>query len=543
MALAINGTRTSGQDVRTQNVTAAMSIANIVRSSLGPRGLDKMLVDDIGDVTITNDGATILKRLDVKHAAAKVLVELAGLQDKEVGDGTTSVVIFAAELLKRANELVKQDVHTASIISGYLLAMKEGIKYIASNMTLSVENLGEDSVINCARTSLSSKILGIQGEFFAQMAAKSMMAVKTAVNGVNKYPVKAVNIIKISGGQMTDSEHVNGYCLQMNLAAQGMPKRIEKAKIAMLDIDFRKSVLKFGVKMLVDSPEEIEAMREREITMTKKRLDLVLASGANVVLTAKGIDDMYNKMFIDAGVMALRRVDKKHLKRIARLTGGKVISSLATEDGEQGFEKAFLGECEEVVQKVISDREVIFFKGTSSTAAQTIILRGSNPYMMDEIERSLHDCLCVIKRTLESKRVVPGGGAVEAALSIYLESYAKSLNSREQLAIQEFANALTVIPKTLALNGAYDAMDLVAKLRGYHQKAQADEKDKRYRWIGLNLEDGTVRDNVKHGVLEPAMSKIKSIKFATEAAVTILRIDDSITMNPKADPKDPHGGQ
>merc|ERR1719445_3029260 len=248
-------------------------------------------------------------------------------------------------------------------------------------------------------------------------------------------------------------------------------------------------------------------MREREITMTKKRLDLILASGANVVLTAKGIDDMYNKMFIDAGVMALRRVDKKHLKRIARLTGGKVISSLATEDGEQGFEKAFLGECEEVVQKVISDQEVIFFKGTSSTAAQTIILRGSNPYMMDEIERSLHDCLCVIKRTLESKRVVPGGGAVEAALSIYLESYAKSLNSREQMAIQEFAEALTVIPKTLALNGAYDSIDLVAKLRGYHQKAQTDAESKRYRWTGLNLEDGTVRDNVKAGVFEPAMSK------------------------------------
>merc|ERR1719445_575800 len=281
-------------------------------------------------------------------------------------------------------------------------------------------------------------------------------------------------------------------------------------------------------------------MREREITMTKKRLDLVLASGANVVLTAKGIDDMYNKMFIDAGVMALRRVDKKHLKRIARLTGGKVISSLATEDGEQGFEKAFLGECEEVVQKTIADQEVIFFKGTSSTAAQTIILRGSNPYMMEEIERSLHDCLCIIKRTLESNKVVPGGGAVEAALSIFLEGFAKSLNSREQLGIQEFAQALTSIPKTLALNGAHDAIELVGKLRGYHQKAQTDEKYKRYRWIGLDLEKGCVRDNVNAGVLEPAMSKIKSIKFATEAAVTILRIDDSITMAAKNDPKGPN---
>lgn len=541
MVLAINGTRTSGQSVRTQNVTAAMSIANIVRTSLGPRGLDKMLVDDVGDVAITNDGATILKRLDVKHAAAKVLVELAGLQDKEVGDGTTSVVIFAAELLKRANELVKQDVHTTSIISGFLLAMKEAIKYIAANMNLSVDNLGETSVMNCAKTSLSSKILGQQSDFFASMAAKSMMNVKTNVNGVFKYPVKAVNIIKISGGQMTDSQHVNGYCLRMGIAAQGMLKRVEKAKVALLDIDFRKSVLKFGVKMLIDNPEEIEKMRLREITMTKEKIDLLVKAGVNVMATTRGIDDMFLKLFVDNGILALRRVDKKHLKRIARLTGGKVVTSLADESGEQSLDPACLGHCEEVVQQEVSDEPVIFFKGTSSTSAQTIILRGSNPYMMDEIERSLHDCLCVIKRTLESKRVVPGGGAVEAALSIYLESYAKSLNSREQLAIQEFAQALTIIPKTLALNGAFDAIDLVAKLRGYHQKAQADEKDKRYRWIGLDLVNGTVRDNVKAGVLEPAMSKIKSIKFATEAAVTILRIDDAIQMNPKVDPKDPHG--
>jgi len=540
MALAINGTRTSGQDVRTQNVTAAMSIADIVRSSLGPRGLDKMLVDDVGDVTITNDGATILKQLDVKHPAAKVLVELAGLQDKEVGDGTTSVVIFAAELLKRANELVKQDVHTTSIISGFLLAMKEGIKYIAQHMALDGKSLGEDSVINCAKTSLSSKIIGADADFFAKMAAKAMLNVKTMVKGTAKYPVKAVNIIQVSGGRMTDSEHVNGYCLRQGVAAQGMPKHIENATIALVDIDFRKSVLKFGVKMLIDNPDEIEEMRSREISMTKEKIDLLVNAGVNVVLTARGIDDLFLKMFVDKGVLAVRRVEKKHLRRIAKLTGGKVINSFADDNGEQTVDVDALGKASEVEQSTISDEEVVYIKGTASTSAQTIILRGSNPYMMEEIERSLHDCLCVIKRTLESKRVVPGGGAVEAALSIYLEAFAKSLNSREQLAIQEFAQALTIIPKTLALNGAFDAIDLVAKLRGYHQKAQTDEASKRYKWIGLDLTNGAVRDNIKHGVLEPAMSKIKSIKFATEAAVTILRIDDAIQMNPKVDPKDPH---
>jgi len=538
--LAINGTRVSGQDVRTQNVTACQAIANIVRSSLGPRGLDKMLVDDVGDVTITNDGATILRRLEVKHPAAKVLVELAGLQDQEVGDGTTSVVLFAAELLKRANELVKQDVHTTSIISGYLLAMKEGIRYIAKSLSLSVESLGMDSVINAARTALSSKILGTDSEFFAKMAAKSMINVKTMVNGKAKYPVKAVNLIKLSGGRMTDSMHVDGYCLQMARAAEGMPSRKENAKIAFVDIDFRKSPLKFGVKMMVTDPKEIEAMRAREISITEERIKLIVDAGADVVLTSKGIDDVFLKSFVDKKVLAVRRVEKKHLRRMARLCGGTVLDSLADDAGEQTVPPESLGSCAEVVQETIADREVIFFKGTSSTAAQTIILRGSNPYMMEEIERSLHDCLCIIKRTLESNKVVPGGGAVEAALSIFLEGFAKSLNSREQLGIQEFAQALTSIPKTLALNGAHDAIELVGKLRGYHQKAQTDENYKRYRWIGLDLEKGTVRDNVNAGVLEPAMSKIKSIKFATEAAVTILRIDDSITMAAKNDPKGPN---
>merc|ERR1719397_824494 len=359
---------------------------------------------------------------------------------------------------------------------------------------------------------LSSKILGTDSEFFAKMAAKSMINVKTMVNGKAKYPVKAVNLIKLSGGRMTDSMHVDGYCLQMARAAEGMPQRKENAKIAFVDIDFRKSPLKFGVKMMVTDPKEIEAMRAREISITEERIKLIVDAGADVVLTSKGIDDVFLKSFVDKKILAVRRVEKKHLRRMARLCGGTVLDSLADDTGEQSVPPESLGSCAEVVQETIADREVIFFKGTSSTAAQTIILRGSNPYMMEEIERSLHDCLCIIKRTLESNKVVPGGGAVEAALSIFLEGFAKSLNSREQLGIQEFAQALTSIPKTLALNGAHDAIELVGKLRGYHQKAQTDENYKRYRWIGLDL----------------AMSKIKSIKFATEAAVTILRIDDSI---------------
>jgi len=299
--------------------------------------------------------------------------------------------------------------------------------------------------------------------------------------------------------------------------------------------------LKFGVQIVADNPDELESMRAREADMIKEKIDRLIAAGANVILTTKGIDDMSAKYMVDQGVIGVRRVEKKHMKRIAALTGGKLMLSFADDEGEESLDSALFGKCKIVEERNLGDRDILFLHGTEKTKAQTIILRAGNRYMLDEVERSVHDCLCVIKRTLESKRVVPGGGAVEAALSIYLEHLAKTLRSREQLAIQEFAQALVIIPKTLALNGAHDATDIVAKLRGYHSIAQSDDKKKKYRWIGLNLADGSMRDNVKAGVLEPAMSKIKSIKFATEAAITILRIDDAIKMNPKEDPKNAQG--
>jgi len=480
MVLAIMGERTSGSAVREQNVTAAMSIANIVRTSLGPVGLDKMLVDDVGDVTITNDGATILQKLDVEHPAAKVLVELAGLQDKEVGDGTTSVVIVAAELLKRANELVKQGVHPTAIISGYLKAKKEACKFIAENITLKSDNLGEETFINCAKTSLSSKIIGCELDFFAQMSVTAMQRVQTInAEGKAKYPVKAVNIIKINGDSLRDSELVNGYALWETRCSQGMPRRIENAVLALCDFDMRKKALKFGIQIIADKPEEIEAMRAREADMIKETVDRLIKGGANVILTTKGIDDMSAKYMVDQGVIGVRRVEKKHLKRIAQLTGGKVMMSLADDDGEVSLDPSLFGKCKTVEERNLGDRDILFLHGTDKTKAQTIILRASNRYMLDEVERSVHDCLCVIKRTLESKRVVPGGGAVEAALSIFLEHLAKTLKSREQMAIQEFAEALKIIPKTLAMNGAFDATDIVARLRGYHSMSQSDDSKKK----------------------------------------------------------------
>nr|DAD32439.1 TPA_asm: hypothetical protein HUJ06_011290 [Nelumbo nucifera] len=480
----IMGERQSGQDVRTQNVVACQAVANIVKSSLGPVGLDKMLVDDIGDVTITNDGATILKMLEVEHPAAKVLVELAELQDREVGDGTTSVVIVAAELLKRANDLVRNKIHPTSIISGYRLAMREACKYVDEKLATKVEKLGKDSLINSAKTSMSSKLIDIDSDFFANLAVDAVQAIKaTNARGEIKYPIKSINILKAHGKSAKDSYLLNGYALNTGRAAQGMPIRVAPARIACLDFNLQKTKMQLGIQVVVTDPRELEKIRQREADMTKERIEKLLKAGANVVLTSKGIDDMALKYFVEAGAIAVRRVRKEDLRHVAKATGATVVSTFADMEGEETFDSSLLGYAEEVVEEQISDDDVIMIKGTKSSSAVSVILRGANDYMLDEMERALHDALCIVKRTLESNVVVAGGGAVEAALSVYLENLATTLGSREQLAIAEFAESLLIIPKVLAVNAAKDATELVAKLRAYHHTAQT-KADKQHlsRW-------------------------------------------------------------
>lgn len=543
VGLSIHGERTSGQEVRAANVTAVAALANILKTSLGPQGLDKMLVDDIGDVTITNDGATILKQLEVEHPAAKVLVELANLQDSEVGDGTTSVVIIAAELLKRGNELVKNSIHPTSIIAGYRLAMRESIKYIQSNLSVKVGDLEQDVLASIAKTSLNSKFVGgADSELFSKIVVDAIKSVKVmGANGKAQYPVAQVNIIKSHGQSATESFLVaNGYAMQLMRCSQEMPMSVKDAKIALIDFDLKKYRMGMSVNIVIDDPNEIERVRQRECDITKEKIMKIVEAGTNVLFTTKGIDDMSMKYLVDAGVLAVRRVDKKDIRRIAKCTGAKLQLTMATMEGDEAFDKSNLGAAEEVLEKRVGDNDFIFLKGVGGTKAATILLRGANEFMLDEAERSVHDALCAVSRTLESNSVVPGGGAVETALSLHLDDYARTFDSYEQWAIAEYAEALQTIPKTLAANAALDATDLLSALRVRHHASQhsEDPAKKNYKWQGLDLMNNTVHDSVAAGVLEPLVSKLKSLKFATEAAITILRIDDLIKVAP-----DPEQGQ
>jgi len=535
IGVGIIGERAQGMDVRVANTTAVQAIANIVKTSLGPQGLDKMLVDEIGDICITNDGATILRQLEVEHPAAQVLVELAHLQDREVGDGTTSVVILAGELLKRATELIKNKIHPSTILNGYKMAMRESTKYITDKLSLKVADLGTDAMISVARTSMSSKLIGSESEFFATMAVKACNHVKTESG---KVPVKNIHIMKAHGQSSLETKFFEGYVLQTSRVSQQMKQRVDGVKVACLDMNLNKFRLGMGTMVQIDDPKNLEKVRQKEMDILKERINAITASGANLILTTKALDDMAAKYLVEAGAMGLRRVEKADMRRIARLTGATVVTTFAQNDGTEAFDKSSLGELESVYEEAVGDNDFVFLKAVKNkNSSCSIVLRGANEYMLDEIDRSLHDSLCVIKRTMESGTIVAGGGAVEVALNIYLENFAAKLSTKEQIAISEFADALLVIPKVLSVNAVQDSAELVAKLRVLHNAVQnADQGDDKYKnveFTGLDLLEGKVRDNLKAGVLEPAISKIKSIKFATEAAMTIIRIDDMIRLAPE----------
>jgi len=381
---------------------------------------------------------------------------------------------------------------------------------------------------------MSSKIIGAHGDFFATIAVDAVLSVRRdgGEGGAGKYPVTSINVLKTHGRSATESTLVHGIALNATRASQQMPRRVPQAKIALLDFNLQRHRMALGVQVTITDPKKLEAVRAREADITKEKIGLILAAGANVVLTSKGIDDLCMKYLVEAGVLGVRRVRPSDLKSIAAATGGTVLPNLADLEGGETFSATALGTADEVAEERVGDGELIFIRGTSTSRAVSVVLRGANEFLLDEMDRALHDTLCVVSRVLESRSLVAGGGAVEAALSVYLDAYATSLGSKEQLAIKEFADALLVIPRVLAVNAAQDATELVARLIAFHHAAQADEGNADLRFHGLDLVAGKVINNLKAGVVEPAMSKVKSLRFATEAAITILRIDDFIKINP-----------
>lgn len=491
-----------------------MAVANIVKSSLGPQGLDKMLVDEIGDVVITNDGATILRQLEVEHPAARVLVDLAHLQDSEVGDGTTSVVILAAEFLKKANELIKDRVHPSSIISGYKLAMKEACKFIKDKLSVPVSELGEDALINVAKTSMSSKIIGAECSIFAKLVVDAANHVKSADG---KIIVKNVQIVKCHGASAVESTIFKGYVLRNYRVSQAMPMRIDNARIACIDFNLNKFRLGMGTSVLVEDPKNLEKIRQRECDILKERVQSIIEAGATVILTTGALDDIASKYMVEKGVIGLRRIEKSDMRRIARATGAQMVTTLAKNDGTEGFDKECLGFATAVYEDCIGDNDHIFIEipKTEKGCVASIVVRGANEYMTEEIDRSLHDALCIMKRTFESGRVVPGGGACEAALAVFLTKFSNQLSSSEQIPIVEFAESMLIIPKVLAMNAAQDATELVSKMKAIHTAQQEDPENEKYQnmqYVGLDLLNGKIRNNLKEGVLEPLVSKVKCIR-------------------------------
>ncbi|HUJ85137.1 MAG TPA: thermosome subunit beta, partial [Candidatus Acidoferrales bacterium] len=457
--------RSRGREAQHGNITAAKVIAESVRSALGPKGMDKMLVDNFGDTTITSDGRTILDEMDVQHPAAKMLVEVAKTQDNEAGDGTTSAVIIAGELLSRAEELIDKNVHPTTIIDGYRKAADKALKTL-EKIAIPVDLKSQDFLKKAATTSMGSKIVAEHKDYLADLTVKAMLAVAEKQDGVYKVDVDDVKIEKKTGESLSDTILINGIVLDKEIVQSGMPKRIEKAKIALIDASLEIEKTELDSKINIESPEMIEAFLNEEETMLCDMTNKILASGANVVVCQKGIDDMVQHFLSRKGAIAIRRAKKSDMEKLARATGGKIVSSI------DALAATDLGYAALVEERKIADDKMTFIEGCKNPKAVTILIRGATQRMTAEAERSIHDALCVIRDLIQEPKIVAGGGAPEMEMASVLRKYAESVTGREQLAIRIFAEALESIPVTLAENAGLDPIDILVELRTRHEKGE-----------------------------------------------------------------------
>jgi len=520
--------RTVGRDAQRLNIMAARVIAEAVRSTLGPKGMDKMLVDSLGDVVITNDGVTILKEMDVEHPAAKMIIEVAKTQEDEVGDGTTTAVVLAGELLKRSEELLDQEIHPSIVARGYRLACGKAME-ILDELAIDIDVNDVETLKKVAATAITGKHAEYAVDHLSNIVVDAVR--KVAEKRDDKYYVDddAIKLEKKQGGSVEDTELVDGIVLDKEVVHPGMPKRVENAKIAVLKAALEVKETETDAEIRITNPEMLQKFIEQEEKMLKDMVDALVNAGANVVFCQKGIDDLAQYYLAKAGVLAVRRVKQSDIEKLAKATGAKVLTDLRDISSED------LGEAELVEERKVGDEKMVFVTGCKNPKAVTILIRGGTEHIVDEVERSLSDSIKVVKAALESGKVVAGGGAPEIELSLKLKQWAPTLGGREQLAAEAFANALETIPRSLAENAGLDPIDIIVELRKAHENGD--------KYAGVNVFSGKVENMKDIGVLEPLRVKKQAISSATEVAIMILRIDDVIAAKGIESEKEGEGGE
>jgi thermosome len=520
--------RNTGNDARGNNIMAARIVAEAVKTSLGPKGMDKMLVDSFGDVTITNDGATMLKEMDIQHPAAKMMVEVSKTQDTEVGDGTTTVVVLAGELLGKASDLIEKKVHPIVIIDGYRVAQEQALK-ILEEIAIKVKSKDKDTLKRVAKTTMSTKLVGSHSGYLSEVAVDAVLQVAEEANGGWKVDLDMIKVEKKPGGSMTDTALIKGLVIDKEVAHSDMPKHVHKAKIGLLDAAMEIEKTEFTSKISIESPEEMQAYLDEEEKMLRDMVAKVKGAGITVLLCQKGIDDMVQHFLAREGIMAARRLKKSDMEALAKATGAKVVSNV------DELSTADAGYADSVEEKKIGSDKLIFVEGCKNPKAVSILIRGGTERIVDEAERSIHDALCVVKDVVEEPKIVAGGGAVDIEIARKLRAYAEKLKGRERLAVAAFADAIEVLPTTLAENAGMDPIDAMAELQSRHAKGE--------KWAGVEALTSKIADMEKLEVIEPMVVKAQAIKSATEAATMLLKIDDVIaSTKSKGPPPGAEGG-
>ena len=527
LVLKEGSSRSRGKEAQHSNIMAARIVAESVKSALGPKGMDKMLVDSFGDVTITSDGRTILDEMDIQHPAAKMLVEVAKTQDNEAGDGTTSAVIIAGELLSRAEELIDKNVHPTTIIDGYKDAAEKALETL-DKIAIEVDLTNPDILVKAATTSMASKLVAEYKEYLADLAVKAMLEVTEKQGNKWRVDVDDVKVEKKTGASLGETCLVNGIVLDKEIVHTGMPKRVEKARIALIDSSLEIKKTEYDSKLNIESPDQIEAFLEQEEAMLQEMAEKIIRTGATVVICQKGIDDMAQHFLARKGIVAIRRAKKSDMEKLAKATGGKIVSKL------DDITSKDLGFAELVEERKIGDDKLTFIEGCKNPQSVTILIRGGNQRLTAEAERSLHDALCVIRDIILEPKVVAGGSAPELEISSVLRKYAESISGRESLAVKVFAETMETITEILTESAGLQPIDVLSELRAKHEKAET--------WAGIDAREGKIQDMSKKGVYEPVTVKKQIIKSATEAATLILKIDDVIASGKMKAPPGPPGG-